>query len=376
MQDAKRTIIANLSVSRRRSAGTIAQRMTGWAAVAALAVCASTASAGEASVRLYSTAVVTDDTIKLADVAELQGESSKLAGSWVVAAAPKVGQTCEINLEQVQRALAHKGANLSQWIIRGASQCVVSRPKNALSSATQPAPAGASPSCEVGPIDPDSLEGILRIHLERKLRDLGGQVLIKFSPVADQVLALKRPQYEFSIVDHGEQPLGLVPVEVTVSERGRVVRTLPMLVHVSLRKPVVVAARAINGRQRIESTDVVLAERTFDRLEDVGLSDPGPLIGQQAKRPIGRGDLLIARDVEPVPLVNRNDLVTVWVRLGNVTVRGAAQAMTAGTYGQIVTLKNEASKQTFTAIVTGPRTAEVPRDPATARADGGQEQVR
>jgi flagella basal body P-ring formation protein FlgA len=345
-------------------------------AVTALAVCASAAPAGEAAVRLYPTAVVTDDTVKLADVAELHGESSELAGAWVVAAAPKVGQTCEISLEQVERALAHKGANLSQWIIRGASRCIVSRPKNALSPATQPSPAGAVATCEPVPVDADSLEGIMRAHLERKLADLGGRVLVKFSPAAGKVLALKRPQYEFSITDRADQPLGLVPVEVTVSERGQVVQTLPMLVQVSLSKPVVVAARAINRSQRIEAPDVILAERTIDRLEDLGLGDPGPLIGQQAKRPVGRGELLTARDVEPVPLVNRNDLVTVWVRLGNVTVRGAAKAMTAGTYGQIVTLKNESSNQTFMATVTGPRTAEVPPEPATARADGIQEQVR
>ncbi|HSW47337.1 MAG TPA: flagellar basal body P-ring formation chaperone FlgA, partial [Phycisphaerae bacterium] len=393
-QDAKGTNSENLGVSRSASVGMVACLLTGWAAMSALAACAlgaepagarpETPRNAPAVIRMYSAAVVTDDAVRLSDVADVEGEAVDLAGSWVVASAPAVGSTKEVTVDQVERLLSQKGANLSQMMIRGPSRCTVSRPKSRVSAGSQPASASiAGAHADAGElvrdeanVDPASLEAAVRSHLGRKLAGLGGVPVIKFSPGAGRVLALKRPAYEFKVTDRSESSLGLVPIEVTVSEKDHVVQTLPMLVQVSLKKQVVVAARAINRSQRIGTDDLTAAERTFDRVEEMGLGEPGPLIGQQAKRPVGRGEQISLKDVEPVPLVQRNDLVTVWVRLGGVTVRGAAKAMSSGTYGQVVTLKNEASTQTFTATVTGPRTAEVPADATTASADGARERVR
>ncbi len=373
MQDATRTSLKALEVSRSASAGAVARTCMVGAMAAALAVCApaagavATQPAGETVARLYAAAVVTDDTVRLADVAELDGEAARLAGSWVVAIAPQVGGTRVVELDDVQRALANKDANLSQWVFRGSSRCTVSRPKSCISPASRPAAVEAGSMEKLagggsGHIDAYSLEAALRGHLGRKLAEMNGVPVIKFSPVVSKVLALTRPQYEFRITDRSTQPLGMVSLEVAIGEQGKPVQTLTMLVHVSVRKPVVVAARAINRSQRIEASDLTMAERLFDRIEDVGLSDPAPLMGQQAKRPVNRGEQLSTKDVEPVPLVQRNDLVTVWVRRGGVSVKGAAKAIGTASYGQPVTLKNDASNQTFTAIVTGPRTAEVSGD--------------
>jgi flagella basal body P-ring formation protein FlgA len=343
--------------------------------VAALAVCASasaavtTQPAGETVVRLYSAAVVTDDDVRLVDVAELDAETAKLAGSWMVAEAPRVGGTRVVDLESVQRALANKDVNLSQWVFRGSSRCMVSRPKNCLPVATSTEDdrtashskraSAATSQPAVASVDPNSLQGVLTAYLGQKLTEIGGAPVVKFSPVVSKALALTRPQYEFRVTDRPGQPLGMVSVEVTISEQGKVVQTLSMLVHVSVKKSVVVAARAINRSQRVNRDDVTLAERTFDRIEDVGMSETSPLLGQQAKRTIERGEQLNLKDFEPIPLVQRNDLVTVWVRRGGVSVKGAAKAMKAASYGEQVILKNEGSNKTFTAVVTGPRTAEV-----------------
>ena len=375
MQDARRTKEQALRVSRTASAEVAALVCAIGAVAAALAVCAPAiggvatqpaASTGEAVVRLYGTAVVTDDEVRLADVAELEGEAAKLADSWVIGNSPHVGETKVIELDAIERALSHKGANLSQWVLRGSSRCTVSRPKSCIASASQPAcdsnrTTGTGDSNRVSDVrvDPSSLEALLREHIGRKTADLGGVPVIKFSPAAKKVLALTQPQYSFRITDRATQSLGMMPVEVEISEQGKVMQTLPMLVHVSVKKPIVVAARVINRSQCIDRDDVMLAERTFERIEEIGMSDASPLIGQQAKRPIDRGEQLSTKDVEPVPLVQRNDLVTVWVHRGGVSVKGAAKAMGAASYGETVALKNEASKQIFEAVVTGPRTAEV-----------------
>lgn len=132
-----------------------------------------------------------------------------------------------------------------------------------------------------------------------------------------------------------------------------------MLVQVSLSKQVVVAARQINRSEVIGPQDLTMAERVYERPEDVGISEPAKLVGQRIKRFVQAGEQISVRDVEPMPLVSRNDLVTVTIRRGHVVIRGVAKAMSTGSYGATVTLKNEMSRETFSAVVTGPRTAEV-----------------
>jgi flagella basal body P-ring formation protein FlgA len=74
---------------------------------------------------------------------------------------------------------------------------------------------------------------------------------------------------------------------------------------------------------------------------------------------IERGELISLRDVKPVPLVRRNDLVTVWNRRGAVVVRTVGKALGTGALGQEIEVKSERSGRKYLARVTGVRTVEV-----------------
>jgi len=347
------------------------------AAVGVLSVCAAradspAAEAGEIVVRVYPNAVVGGDDVVLGDIAEVAGEAAKLVSGWPVATAPPPGGSRSVDLTRVQQLLARRGVNLSRWIFRGATRCAVTRPKGAAARVSardsavdaQPrasATAGrlSDTSISTNPAVPNSLEAFLRTHLARRLVSLSGTPVIQFSPAVGKLLALSQPTYRFRIADRGDRLLGLVPLEVTIFERNEVKQVLPVLVQVSLRKQVVVAARSINRSETIESDDLSLLERTFDRVDAIGLADKARLVGQRAKRFIKSGSLLSTRDIEPVPLVTRGRPVTVWVRRGGIVIKGAAKAMSTAGFGETVLLRNAGSRQTFRAIVTGRDTAEV-----------------
>jgi flagellar basal body P-ring formation protein FlgA len=129
-----------------------------------------------------------------------------------------------------------------------------------------------------------------------------------------------------------------------------------VLCEATLRKSVVVAGRAFNRGEVIQAGDLRNEIRAFERLEDIGLADAAPLIGQRARRLIKPGEQLDPRDVETVPLVQRNDLVTVSVRRGGLIITAAARALGSGSYGDTVSLRSESSKETFIGVVTGPKT--------------------
>lgn len=334
--------------------------------------------ADEAIVRLYPTASVTGDQVLLSDVAKLTGGAAQLAADWPVAAAPHVGDSGVIDGAHIQSVLARRGVNLSNWIFRGASRCVISRPaavsharpslpaqasaSNTRMRRTLPPPASqpAGVSTPAAPVpDPSTLEGAIYAHVRERLADIDGTLTLGFSPATTRLLALSRAHYQFRITDRGDKALGMIPLEVTIIEKGKLQQVVQIVCQATLRKSVVVAKRSINRGEIIEEADLSLEARDYDRLDNIGLTNPAALIGQRARRLIKAGDQLDTRDVEPVPLIERNDLVTVTVRRGGLSITAVARALSSGCYGEAVTLRSELSKETFTGVVVGPRTAEL-----------------
>lgn len=365
--------------------GCLARFIVGW--MLAVAVCAqaagpqlsniavdtSTVEATETVIRLYPVAVVGGAEITLADVAEIQGSAARLAGGWSIAPAPAPGQTQELSLGEIRSALGRRGINLSQWIFRGASRCKVTRsaptPTSAgvsVSGQTGHSPnthvqAGVTAACEQDGLHPLSMEAALRTWLAERLHKTAGSPVIRFStnPRIASALALTSPPYRFEISEVGKQILGDVALEVTVHEGSQVRQVVQVLAYVALRVSVVQATRPINRGETIAEGMVELRQREFERIEDIGLQSLPPVIGQRARHFINSEEMVQARHLEPMPLVERNDLVTVWVRRGPLVVKSSAQARAAGTYGSVIELRSLMSKETFLATVTGPKTVEL-----------------
>lgn len=390
MQDASRI--------NRTAQGRIALRVDTWrwsrlAGVVAMCAwaCPSAKSAEETVVRLYPSAVVAADTVTLSDVAEIRGESAALAARMELGAAPHVGQAGAIELSQVQSMLARRGVNLSSWVFRGASRCNVQRVagrgqrgtdesinsgKSAGGSAfatrshtvrseigrnntSTTQPGDGTEAARAATCGSDTLEAALRQRIATRLASVNGTPVIRFSAALGRTLALSKPTYDFQIVERSERTLGMVSFEVTVLEKGASRQTLPVLAEVSLRKSVVVAARPINRGEIIKPSHLQKAERTFERIEDIGVTEMSSLVGQRARKFIENQGILYSRDVESMPLINANEMVTVLVRRGNLTIRGSAKALESRGLNETVRLRNEMSKDVFTAIVVAEKTAEV-----------------
>jgi flagella basal body P-ring formation protein FlgA len=181
-----------------------------------------------------------------------------------------------------------------------------------------------------------------------------------------QLLAMSRPTYEFRIADTGKRIIGRASFNVTVYENGKVTQQIPVLAEVLLAKPAILAAGNINRGQTIERDDLVAEEQIFDHADEMTSLSMDQLVGQQAKRLIRKGSLIRSRDVESVPLIQRNDLVTVWVRWDSLVVKSSARAMESGCLGDVIPLRNEASRETFTARIVGQKKVELIRSSKAA----------
>ena len=310
------------------------------------------------AVELFPQAVVQGETVVLADLASVEGldESALQALRQVeVAGAPAPGEAATIDVEQVRKALVTAKVNLASLCIGGAASCKVYRP--AL-PAGEPAAAAKSAGQLPAKEEPRTVEAAVRKVLTDRLAKYEGQVEVRFAAAGRSVLGLGGKEMSFSVRPRGSGLLGLLSVETDVIEAGKVVKTVPVMAEVALTAGVVVARRPINRGAMVRSEDMGIEERRFTRIEEIGLNGTAGVVGREARRYIGQGEMLTARDVQAMPLVRRGDYVTVWFRRGGLSVRGSAKALKEGSQGDRIEVKAEPAGQTYAVVVTGPKTVE------------------
>ena len=327
-----------------------------------------------ASVRLWSTAVVIEDQIRLGELCDLRdfdGDTASRLRDWVLADAPPAGGSKVVSLGAVREALSAAGANMALVTVGGARECAVSRPVASIQQPQSPSDAvrGAGDSNRVqehatapkrdshdaSASAPGTLRQAIIEQFNGELARYNGAADVTFDRTSEQVLDLGGPSYEFRIRRRGGPQLGLIPLEIDVLADGRTLQTVPLVVQAALRRSVVVARRTINQEAAIAATDVELIPLTFTRLDDLGIDDPALAIGQRAKRVIPEGAAIGADMLEQVPLVLRGQLVTVTSVSGSIRVVTAAKATQEGRLGDLIKVRCvDDSHQEMEAIVTGP----------------------
>ncbi|MDO8629451.1 MAG: hypothetical protein Q7R41_03065, partial [Phycisphaerales bacterium] len=271
----------------------------------------STAAAGQ--VRIWSSAVVVTDSIRLTDLAEVRGfdadEESRLA-QVVVTEAPRAGGSRVIHIEMIRTVLAASGVNMAGLTFGGATQCEVSRPsppaparlpdlQSQISNKGGPEGARresvpqisensdlrfqrppAEGACDRGGSVPASTT--TETARERNLRDAvreyfngefgryGGTAEVIFDHTDEQVLDLSGPAYDFNVRRRGGPPLGLCSLEVDVLSNGRTIQTVPLVAQVTMQRRVVVARRSINQGAAVVADDVEAVSMSFTRLDQLG----------------------------------------------------------------------------------------------------------
>ncbi len=363
------------------------------------------------SVRLWPSAVVVDDHVRLSDLCELGGFDRSIdqtLRNLVVAQAPPAGGTRLIHLEMIRSALAAGGANMATVTMGGATQCAVSHPADlegeypegggrSRDGGTERQSLSVAPMAEVGsgsgvtfaeashttgnlpagvvesasrpvrhpdrlgnrspgpPAERSTLRRAVVDHFSAECARYRGTADVIFDQTSAQILDLASPPYEFRVRRRGGSALGMTPLEVDVIADGRAVQTVPLVVQVALIRRVVMARRSINQGATIRAVDLGLTEMSFTRLDKLGVDDVSQAIGQRCKRFVPAGTLIVASMLESVPLVQRGQLVTLTSELGGIKVTTTAKAAETGLLGEVITVRAVDNKRVeFDGVVIGP----------------------
>jgi flagella basal body P-ring formation protein FlgA len=118
-----------------------------------------------------------------------------------------------------------------------------------------------------------------------------------------------------------------------------------------------VVTKPLATRQVIRSEDVLSRRTLVDQISDDPLVTSDQVLGQQASRELKPGTVLTGRMLDPVQLVKVGQYVTVTLEQGTVRIKTVAKALEGGSFGQTIRVKNEATKDVFQVVLTGPQTA-------------------
>lgn len=168
-------------------------------------------------------------------------------------------------------------------------------------------------------------------------------------PQCDQVLSIS--------LESPAEPIGRVTLRVRCN--GSSPWTVFVPGQVRLYREVVTAVRPLKRDAILTASDLAMAER------DVGLISQGYLnalkqaVGKKLTRPLLPDQVLTPAYLQPAEVVRRGDQVVISARSGSISVRMPGEALSDGTIGQQIRVRNQRSNRVVRARVTGPGQVEV-----------------
>ena len=324
------------------------------------------------AVRVRAAAYIDGDKVLLQDVAALQGVAPELA-TLTVARLPAGSTQLVVGADQVRQLLATQGVHWGHVTVSGFRQCTVHR---AAPAAVAPAPETAAPVLansqdQVDTTGPATLRDLLREKLAVHAVIPLDQLVITFPAGDEAALAASVLGHRVEVQPMASGGVGRVPLVVRFYDGEAVTATHRINADVAWRTLAVVVRRGLSRGQTLTDADVEVREVTLDEARaQPPLATLDLAVGQVADAVLREGAVLYPDDLRAPLLVRRGQLVTVRAMVGDLVVRTAGRATEDGGLDAVIAVRNERSRQMFTARVTGVQEVVVDAAASTKEGDG------
>jgi len=308
----------------------------GWATLAPTH-CAAASSAQDACVTLKTAADIDADTIRLSDIATIDGvpgmDASRL-GDAVVGQAPLPGQTRFVDAEYIRIRLKQAGLSMDRITFRGPGDVRVTRTAAALPAARIRA----------------AVEMAIRNHMPWRNED----VAIKDIHF-DESVRLPTGALSYRIVPgRNEDYLGQTLLALHLFVDGAPIRKIWVNATISVMAEVVVVSRPLGSRQPVETSYVSIERRDLADLPSDVMRRIDDVIGNRTTRMLYPGTVMRSGMVSLPPLVTRGEIVKIVASKGPMTITATGMVKQQGAKGDLVRVVNTDSNRIITARVTGP----------------------
>jgi flagellar basal body P-ring formation protein FlgA len=286
-----------------------------------------------------SSAVVADPMIRLSDIAEIESpsisddEAIVELRKLVIATSPKAGKTDTLLGVQVLEKLQEAGVRLRNIVYNIPKEIAVTRAYR-----------------EVGIPE---LEVALKSFLQSGEKNIELKQLVKAEPI-------KIPVDSFGVEVVGIRPLtrGHFGIDYRSKAGAEEVR-FQMKALADEWKLMPVATRVVRRGEVVTADDVRLTKVNGTAVHNDSVSEIGDVVGREAKRDIGQGEMFRISSIEVPPVIKAGARVSMVYRRGRLEAEASGVALEAGGERQLIKVRNEVSKRVVTARVLSPGLVEV-----------------
>jgi flagella basal body P-ring formation protein FlgA len=311
-------------------------------------------SADAAEVRLKSEHHCRSALVLLGDVAEVHDtDANKQAALSQIELFPAPARVENIRQREIQELLALRGVSLADCRFAGAS-IVKIHPMGA-----EQAKSETARSFGRGELDhtrqrvEQAIVAYLQANVDPtapwEVKLQADEPLVQLASASDAALT----------VDGGRTPwVGKQSFVVSAQSRDGMTRS-SVSAQVTVPTMILTAVRPIRRGDIVQAADVQLQPATdFANVRDV-IHRVEEVVGKEANRPIAAGQPLDSQAIRLPLLVRRGELVTVVARAAGVQVRTTARAQDEGSRGDVITIQSLENQQRYSARVADFRTVEV-----------------
>lgn len=321
--------------------------------------------------------------IQLKDVAQVTGTDAAIASQLeliTLSPAPTAGRNVRVTFEEVRSRMQALGVNLTEVEFRGRLACEV----RVVNPATPAVPVRTIAAKEPPAVRSVVSQTTSRTPTRRETELATEQVLLAFRrafrtadgetqgwdirceldpAVAAELAQVAAGQLHFR--EAAVTPGVAQPMTVWWQADDGAAHSVRVTITVTATPLVLVLKQSLPAGAIIRPDDLEWTPGGDKSTQSLRVAD---VIAKQTQRNLRAGHPLSAEDLTAIPLVRSNDIVTVWVRYGGVTVRRPFKALGTGALGETITLMAlDDPRVRIQAEVTGYHEASLTADPAEPR---------
>ena len=202
-------------------------------------------------------------------------------------------------------------------------------------------------------------EGFLEFMVEdyRERSEITGRHEIQVNPLDPRLRLAACDSNLTQSLESPAQPVGRVTVRVSCE--GSTPWTVFVPAQVRIFRPVVVVKTALRRDSIIGAGDVALVEQDVSLLNRGYVTEVEQVIGRKLTRATRTDQVLTPAMLQLAEAVRRGDQVVISARSGGINVRMQGEALSGGTLGQQISVRNLTSQRVIRARVVGPGQVEV-----------------
>jgi flagellar basal body P-ring formation protein FlgA len=148
--------------------------------------------------------------------------------------------------------------------------------------------------------------------------------------------------------------VGLGKQTIGVKCSSPVTWSLYVPVKVKVFRPVVIASQPLAANQIITKSDIRVVSLDIGSFNQGYIKNPEHIIGQQLKYRLSMGTVINPNSLKQQKIIKRGELISLVAIAGKMEVRMSGKALSDGTLGQRVRVKNLSSKRVVEGVVDGP----------------------